>query len=84
LSDKPGASGDYPKGKLRPDDEGGLVVAVGELDGNVHIDFGPKPIAWLAIDPDGALAFASAIIDRAMKIKTAGARALLGLDETKQ
>ena len=71
-----GATGDFPAGKLTPDDEGALMCGIGELDGKVRIDFGPKPIAWLALEADQALAFAAAIIDRAMAIKTRGAKAM--------
>jgi hypothetical protein len=55
-------------------DEG--CVAVSDKNGCVVLDFGPKPVSYLAIDPDGALAFAYALIDRAMAIKTQGARAM--------
>jgi hypothetical protein len=79
LSDDPklGATGAFPQGKLNEDDEGGLVCAVSIEADKVRIDFGPKAVAWLSIDPDGALAFASAIIDKAMALKTRGAKAML-------
>jgi hypothetical protein len=82
---KLGATGEFPDGKVNEDDEGGLMCAVGDVGDTVRIDFGPKPVAWLALDPDAAIAFATAIIDRAMAIKTRGAKAMMeAFGETKQ
>jgi hypothetical protein len=61
---KPGPTGDFPDGKLTPDDEGGLNVAMGITEGRVFIDFG-KSITWLAMLPADAIEFAQAIIDKA-------------------
>jgi hypothetical protein len=88
VSDNPklGPTGDYPGGKLGPDDEGELTVAISVDDDRriVRIDFG-KPMEWLAFDPDGAIAFGSSIINAAMSVKFAGAIAMVeGADETKQ
>jgi hypothetical protein len=80
-----GATGEFPHGKLNEDDEGGLMCAVSIQGDTVRVDFGPKPVAWLAIDPDAAIAFASTIIDRAMAIKLRGAQAMAeAFGETKQ
>jgi hypothetical protein len=78
LSDKLGATGDYPKGKLNADDEGGLMVKISTEGDTVRVDFG-KPIAWIGYDPDGAIEFASKLIDHAMELKTRGARRLVNL-----
>lgn len=67
-SDRPGPTGDYPGGKLNDEDEGGLMMATTIESGKVKIDFG-KPIAWFALDPDGALAFAGMIAGMAMRAK---------------
>lgn len=61
---KLGATGTFPKGKLNKHDEGGLQLAVGTSDGNVIIDFG-KPVHWLGMPKQEALAFAKMIIDKA-------------------
>jgi hypothetical protein len=80
-----GATGEHPKGKLNEDDEGGLICAISIEGDKVRIDFGPKPVAWLAIEPDEAIAFATTIIDRAMKLKFRGATAMAeAFGKTKQ
>jgi hypothetical protein len=66
---KPGPTGDYPHGKLYPDDEGGINVAIGHHtapDGTrmVRFDFG-KPVAWLSLPREQAVAFASGILKHA-------------------
>lgn len=71
--DKPGPTGDFPEGKLNPDDEGGLNIAVShEIRPSgaavVRIDFG-SPTAWVAMGADQALAFASIIVKHAMELK---------------
>lgn len=63
----PGPTGDFPRGKLNERDMGGLMLAIGEESGCVRIDFGEK-IAWLAMPPKEALAFAAAIAARAASI----------------
>jgi hypothetical protein len=79
-----GATGDWPQGKLNEDDEGGLAVEISTVGANVRVDFG-KPVAWLAMDPDGALALASGIIEHAMRIKLRGLALLAeAFGETKQ
>lgn len=65
---EPGPTGDYPDGVLNDEDEGGLMMAIKVEDGKVRLDFG-KPIAWFALDPDGALAFAAAITGTAMRAR---------------
>jgi hypothetical protein len=64
---KLGATGDYPEGKLTASDEGALQFAVGERDGNVIIDFG-KPVAWIAMPPEQAAKFASALVRHAREV----------------
>jgi hypothetical protein len=66
---QPGPTGDYPHGKLSPDDEGGINVALSHHfapDGSlmVRLDFG-KPIAWLSLPRDEAVAFAMVILKHA-------------------
>jgi hypothetical protein len=61
-----GATGAFPQGRLTDDDEGELKMAVSfdKLDGLVHIEFG-KPVAWLALPPENAVALARAILKHA-------------------
>lgn len=55
-----GPTGDFPEGKLSPDDEGELALAIGAWEGKIKIMFG-KEVAWLALTPQQALAVAAAL-----------------------
>lgn len=70
MAFKPWNKRSYSEGQLTPDDEGDLMLAVGEKDGNVVIDFG-KQIVWLGLPPDSAIELARLIHDRAVEIKAA-------------
>jgi hypothetical protein len=61
-----GATGRFPQGRVSDDDEGELTlgVAFDPVDGIVRIEFG-KPVAWLGLPRDNAVAFARAILRRA-------------------
>jgi hypothetical protein len=61
---KLGATGDFPKGKLNEDDEGGLRIRIGVEEDNVRVDFGTS-VAWFALPPKQAVEFAQAIIKHA-------------------
>lgn len=66
---EPGPTGDFPHGKLSPDDEGGINVALRHFDAPdgtrmVRLDFG-KPLAWLSLPQDQAIAFAMTILKHA-------------------
>lgn len=65
---KPGPTGDYPDGKLGPDDEGELMMGITNDGRLVHVDFG-KPVKWFAVPPDHALALAAMLVKHAMAIK---------------
>jgi hypothetical protein len=62
-----GSTGDHPRGKLNADDEGGIRVAVGVDEGVVKIFFG-KPVSWLGMPKEHALALAEAIRYQAEKL----------------
>ena len=66
---KPGATHVFPQGKLNADDEGELNVAVAadREHGVVRLDFG-KPVAWLALPKEQALAWAQSIRDKAHEL----------------
>jgi hypothetical protein len=64
MIDQPGPTGDHPRGKIAEDDEGALNCVVSHGQGVVRVDFG-KTLAWFAMDPDHAVAFASAIMAHA-------------------
>lgn len=60
----PGPTGDFPKGKLRPDDEGGIAIAIMNRGGKIVMDFG-KPTAWIGFDPVEARQMAEALLRNA-------------------
>ena len=64
---KVGATGDFPRGKLNENDEGGLAVGIADQDGTVIINFG-KPIAWLGLSAQEACDFAGLIVRHAKKV----------------
>jgi hypothetical protein len=64
---KLGATGNFPDGKLNPEDEGELRAAVGIGEGHVIVNFG-KAIGWLALNPEEAIAFAELLIKKANTI----------------
>jgi hypothetical protein len=61
--EKLGATGNFPQGKLNPEDEGEIKVGVLVQDGKVILAFG-KPIAWMGMDPPQARALAEALRQR--------------------
>lgn len=67
ASDKLGATGGFPRGKLNETDEGELQFTVGEEDGNVVIRFG-STVSWLGMPPEQAVAFAQVLITKARMI----------------
>jgi hypothetical protein len=64
---KLGGTGDFPRGKLTAEDEGGLAVAIGVKDKTVIVDFG-KEVVWLGLDAASARQFAKNIMRRADEI----------------
>jgi hypothetical protein len=62
--DKPGPTGDFPRGKIAEDDEGELNCMVSHSQGVVRVDFGTT-LSWFALEPKMAVAFASAILAHA-------------------
>jgi hypothetical protein len=54
----------FPEGKIHPDDEGQISVAIGIDNGNVIINFG-KPIAWLGLPPAACMEMGRTLIKRA-------------------
>jgi hypothetical protein len=63
---KLGATGRYPYGKSRPDDEGELAAAIATdyTHGIIRIEFG-KSVAWLALTAQLARDMAAELIKRA-------------------
>lgn len=69
--EQPGPTGQYPRGKIRPDDLGEINVRVG-YDGNgcVAINFG-TPVAWLAMPAEDARLLAASLIKQAGRAEAA-------------
>ena len=65
---KAGATGDFPKGKLNKDDEGGINILISAENGRVRIDFG-KPLEWIAMNYVQALGLADVIIKKARELE---------------
>jgi len=68
---KLGATGNFPKGKIREDDEGELRLAVAHDNdkGVVIVDFG-KPVVWIGLPADDAVEFANTILKHAKDLVT--------------
>lgn len=64
MTDKLGPTGDFPDGKLNPQDEGGLQMAIHTEGHVVRIDFG-SPVAWVAFEPPIARTLAAALLKAA-------------------
>lgn len=56
--------GEYPDGKLGPDDEGGIAMSVSHKDGRVILLF-PKPVAWVGFTADEAIGLAELLVEHA-------------------
>lgn len=64
---QPGATGNFPDGKLDPLDEGEIRLRMGILDGRLIIEFG-KPIASIGFTREEAINIGQAILDKAFKL----------------
>lgn len=56
--------GEFPDGKLNPDDAGAVAMAVGVESGRVVLRF-PKPIAWVGMTGDEAFELAQCLLRHA-------------------
>lgn len=59
--------GEFPEGKLNPQDEGAISLMVKHQDGKVLIVF-PKPVAWIGFNGDDAMALAQLLIEHAKAV----------------
>lgn len=64
LDERLGKTGDHPRGRLTPTDEGGIKFAVGSKNGAVVIDFG-TPVAWVGFSPKEARDIAASLVKHA-------------------
>lgn len=63
---KAGPTGRFPMGKISEDDHGELVIGVKHdpATGLVIVNFGAL-VSWIGLPPEGAIAFAEALIRHA-------------------
>lgn len=67
--------GEYPNGKLGPDDQGAVAVGFSSEPGIVKMHF-PKPCLWIGFTPDEAIAMAESLIQHARAANKGGNRIL--------
>jgi hypothetical protein len=70
--DVPGPTGDFPRGKMRADDQGGLVARMELRDGALIIHFG-KPVAWVGLDIANVEWFIARLQEKLAEMKKVGA-----------
>lgn len=58
--------GEYPDGRLNPDDAGAVAFAIGVEEGRVVLRF-PKPVVWLGMTGDEALGLAQVLMQHARR-----------------
>lgn len=63
-----GKTGEHPRGRLTPTDEGGIKIAVGSKNGAVVIDFG-TPVVWIGFSPAEARQVAESLLKHADSIE---------------
>lgn len=65
-----GATGQFPNGRLCPEDQGEIQFAVGSDVGKglVMLDFGEKPVGFVAMTPQQAVDVATTLIKHARGI----------------
>jgi hypothetical protein len=68
ILEKLGATGEFPKGKIDPTDEGQLQFAISNDGEKILIHFG-KPVAWMGLDPSDARSIAEILIIHADRIE---------------
>lgn len=69
LPERLGATGEYPEGRLGPDDEGELKVALAadRKARRLILAFG-KPVAWIAMTGPEARDFAHRLLEKAKQL----------------
>lgn len=63
-NEKPGATGQFPEGKIGEDDEGELLVQIAydAEHGLIRVEFG-KPVAWLMLKPQDSVDLGKMLVE---------------------
>jgi hypothetical protein len=65
MKNRFGPTGDFPRGKLNAEDEGGLQIGIAkDHDGVIVINFGTE-VSWIGLDQASAISFAKHILKHA-------------------
>jgi hypothetical protein len=59
-----GPTGDFPRGKIGPDNEGGLRIGIASNGDTVILNFG-TPVAWVGFPKEQAIELAKTILRHA-------------------
>lgn len=62
--EKPGPTGEFPRGVARPGDEGELNVGFAQSEGVVYMNFA-TPVNWMGMRPDDARVIARKLLELA-------------------
>ena len=65
---KIGPTGQYPAGKVSPEDRGGIACALYHRAGRIFMDFGTS-LTFIAMTPAEARAFAKALREKADQVE---------------
>lgn len=71
IREQLGATGEFPNGKIIPEDEGEIRIAIGSKFNTVFMDFG-KPTAWIGFTPVQARQIAATLMKHSLDAETIG------------
>lgn len=66
-----GPTGQFPLGKLTPEDEGEIAIGITHTQGKVVVDFG-TPTAWIGFTPEQADQIADTLREHAAAVRARG------------
>ena len=68
MSDIVGPTGEFPDGKVSPDDSGELIMGIGIWRGMVRVEFGSS-VSWLGLPSKQARRMAEIILSKVQEIE---------------
>ena len=63
---KVGPTGEFPRGRVSDDDEGGVNIGITVEDGTIFLNFGVS-LRWIGLGPEEARALATELLSAAEK-----------------